>query len=124
MSASEIFEPVVRELVASGAPNTGVYRTTRALIEALVDRGWDDVEGSVALFIHPAVLDAANSLGYYAYDQIPDDGELSTALIRCKACQRRVRYRQNDGEVYSEVHATSYGGTDVCAYSGEPPNGY
>lgn len=130
MSASEIFEPVVRELVASGTPDTGVFRTTRVLIEVLVERGWDNVGGSVAAFTHPSVLAAANDLGYYVYDQIPVDGSMSTAAIRCGGCERRVRYYYDDeGNVRSEVHVmlaggTTVGGTDLCPYSGKSPNGY
>lgn len=122
MSASEIFEPVVRTLVEH-SDDDAVFWATRELIRVLTERGWDDVEGSVALFDHPAVLDAANDLGYYADDQIPAMGAMSTAKIRCRACgRRRSYYRDDEGDVHSDVHVTA--DNELCPYSGKNPRGH
>lgn len=127
---SHVFEPVVRELIDSGAGEETVARVTRTLLTVLIELDWAEAEESVGLFDHPGVLEGANDVGLYAYDQIPEDGMLSTARIRCNACKRRVHYRRDeDGGVHSELHSkttggATMGGNALCAFSGRGPDGY
>lgn len=122
---SYIFEPVVRELIDSGASELMVAKVTRVLLEKLEDLDWADADGSIGLFDHPGVLEAANDLGYYTQDQIPSDGSYSTVRIRCGACKRRVHYRRKDDwDAVSEPHTVADGDERMCEGSGKNPYGY
>jgi hypothetical protein len=126
----EIFERVVKEMIDSGASELLIARVTRTLLTVLIEQDWAQAEESVGLFDHPGVLEGANDVGVYAYGQIPEDGTLSTARIRCNACKRRVHYRMDeDGGVHSELHSRTTGegtmdGNALCAFSGKGPDGY
>lgn len=136
-SAGDIFEPVIDVMIEAEAPDEVIYRVTDKLMGVLIAGDWDTVEESIGQHDHPAVLRAANERGYYAEEQIPDDGSYSTALIQCQHCEQLVRYRRDigdDHEVQSEPHSRysqealdekgAKAEATPCPYSGKTPNGW
>lgn len=125
-----IFEPVVQTMIDAKADKELIARVTAVLLEKLIDLNWAQAEESIGLYEHPGVLEGANRIGLFAYGQIPEDGSLSTAEIRCTACKQRVRYRKDeDGVVQSEVHhrwaaVAEHETNDLCPYSNRGPDGY
>ena len=115
-SGDKVFEPVVNKLIEHYYPDDAMEEVVYTLIVALEERGWDTVDESIGLYDSPAVLAAANRLGYYADHQIPEDGTYSKDLIYCHGCRRGVRYRKTESGVFSEEHE--------CRFSGKDMNGY